>query len=407
MRVLLIAPGFPAEMPLFTRALASQGAEIIGLGDGGASGLPPEVREVLVDYWQVPGLWKENEDGAVREVQDRAQHVHIDRVECLWEPGVLLAARIREALDLPGMGYEQTLNFRDKEKMKGVLDEAGIRTPRHGSATTNQRAFELAEEIGYPLILKPIAGAGSMNTMQVENQTAFEFALRRLQSVPEISVEECVEGEEYTYDTICANGEVLFENVCWYRPKALVARSEEWISPQTIGVRDQDREPMKKGIEMGRAVLKALGFDTGFTHMEWFHSPSGEAVFCEIACRPPGARSVDVMVQATDTDLYTSWAEAVRHGKLSAPIERKFNSAVIFKRARGMGRIHRIDGVEELQKRFSSSVVSVDLLPVGSLRRNWKQTLLSDGWITLRNPDFNTTLEMADIVGREVHLFAD
>ena len=58
-----------------------------------------------------------------------ARHARIDQVECLWEPYMVLAARIREDLGLPGMTIEQTLPFRDKELMKQVIDAAGIRTP--------------------------------------------------------------------------------------------------------------------------------------------------------------------------------------------------------------------------------------------------------------------------------------
>ena len=38
---------------------------------------------------------------------------------------MILAARIREAFGLPGMTVEQTVPFRDKERMKQVLDAAG------------------------------------------------------------------------------------------------------------------------------------------------------------------------------------------------------------------------------------------------------------------------------------------
>ena len=47
-----------------------------------------------------------------------SRHASIDRVECLWEPYMLLAARIREAFGLPGLTVEQTVPFRDKETMK-------------------------------------------------------------------------------------------------------------------------------------------------------------------------------------------------------------------------------------------------------------------------------------------------
>ena len=42
-----------------------------------------------------------------------------------------------------------------------------------------------------------------------------------MRHVPEVSVEEFIDGEEFTFDTICAGGEILFENVMWYRPRPL------------------------------------------------------------------------------------------------------------------------------------------------------------------------------------------
>jgi hypothetical protein len=38
----------------------------------------------------------------LRALHGLAQHARIDQVECLWEPYMLLAARIRESFGLPG-----------------------------------------------------------------------------------------------------------------------------------------------------------------------------------------------------------------------------------------------------------------------------------------------------------------
>jgi hypothetical protein len=53
------------------------------------------------DYLQVPGLFQE--DDALRRIVAAARKLGVDRVECLWEPCIVLAARVREALGLPGM----------------------------------------------------------------------------------------------------------------------------------------------------------------------------------------------------------------------------------------------------------------------------------------------------------------
>ena len=157
---------------------------------------------------------------------------------------------------------------------------------------------------------------------------------------------------------------------------------------------------------MGRAVLEALGFRTGFSHMEWFLRPDGEAVFGEIGARPPGARSVDIMNYASDINVYTGWAEAVCHRRFSQTVERKYNAAVIFKRAQGEGRIRRIEGLEPLLRELGDAVVSVDLLPIGARRRNWRATLISDGYLIVRHPDLETAMAMADKVGTDLQIYA-
>jgi hypothetical protein len=405
MNVLFISPGFPIEMPLFVRGLASAGARVYGLGEQAEGTLPDGVRSALSGYLQVRSLW--DEDATLREVLRVASHGRPDRVECLWEPGVVLAARLREALGVPGMRVEQAIRFRDKEQMKAALDAAGIRTPRHARATTESACREAAERIGFPLIVKPIAGAGSADTHRVEGRADLERLLPRVRHVEQVSVEEFIDGEEYTFDTICAGGRILYHNVSWYRPRPLIGRSLEWVSPQTVALREPDREELAPGRAMGRAVIDALRFEEGFSHMEWFLTPRGEAVFGEIAARPPGALSVDVMNYSCDIDTYRGWAEAVISGRLGQPVERRYNAAVIFKRAQGSGRIREVRGLERLVSRFRPHVVDVDLLPVGAPRRDWKQTLLSDGHIIVRHPDLQATLEMADRVGTDVQLFAE
>jgi hypothetical protein len=153
-------------------------------------------------------------------------------------------------------------------------------------------------------------------------------------------------------------------------------------------------------------VIAALGFRDGFTHMEWFLTASGEAVFGEIGARPPGARSVDLMNYASDADLFVGWAEATTHGRVSQDLTRRWNVGIVFKRAQGRGRIREIRGLERLLAEIGEHVVAVDLLPVGTPRRDWRQTLVSDGFLIVRHPDLAATIEMADRIGTDVALFA-
>ncbi len=403
--VLFVSPGYPSEMPHFVAGLSAVGATIYGLGDQPRGLLPPGIRAALSDYLRVRSLWDERAvTEAVREwLGDRVP----DRVECLWEPGMILAARLREALGVPGLSVERTLPFRDKERMKLALDAAGLRTPRHAAARGDQEIRSAAERIGWPLIVKPIAGAGAADTYRVESASDLASAIAATSHVEQVSVEEFVDGEEYTFDTISVGGAPVFYNVAWYRPRPLVARTQEWISPQVVALRHPDRARLAGGVQMGHRVLSALGFESGFTHMEWYLKADGEVVFGEIGGRPPGAHQVDQMNYASDIDVFRGWAEAVCFGRFSETVERRYNVASVYKRASGQGVIQRVVGLDEFRRRWGEeAIVWENLLPVGSPRRNWRQTLVSDGFVMVRHPDLAITLEMADELGSTIRLFA-
>ena len=107
-----------------------------------------------------------------------------------------------------------------------------------------------------------------------------------------------------------------------------------------------------------------------------------------------------------DIDLFSGWAEAVCYGRFSQPIERRYNSAMVIKRAQGQGRITHVEGLERLMAAIGEHVVNVDLVGIGQPRRDWKQTVLSDGIVVVRHPDLATTYELADRIGTELHLYA-
>ena len=400
----MLSPGFPRELRYFTRGLVEVGADMIGLGDTPRSQLQEPAASAVSAYVQVRS-WLD-EDAILGQVAGLAQKVQIHRVECLWEPYMVLAARLREMLGLPGMTVQQTIPFRDKEVMKRVLDQAGIRTPHHYSATAASQVVEAAQTIGYPIIVKPIDGAGSASTYRVDSREDLDEILPRLRGVKEVSVEEFVEGDDMTYETICVDGQIQHYSIGTYIPRALVMRANEWVSPITLVYRDPDATALAAGKRMGEDVIKALGFGTGYTHMEWYRTKDGEAVFDEIGARPPGAYLVDLINYASDIDSYRGWAEAVVHGRFTQQVERRYNAAWIFKRARGQGVVQRYEGLEALLSEIGSQVVSIELTPIGSPRRDWRKTLVGDGLVIVRHPDLETTIDLAGKVASRFQVVA-
>lgn len=405
MDVLFLSPAYPPEMIQFTRGLAQVGARVWGVGDAPEEALPATVRASLAGYLRVPAIL--DEDDVTARVTAWLGSRRPDRIEGLWEVVTHLAARLREQLGVPGMSTDTVLGFRDKVVMKQRVAAAGIRIPKTRRARRVAEVLAFAKEIGFPLVVKPIAGAGSADTWRVDNAAELTTVLDRMRHVPEVSVEEFVSGQEYTFETLCVDGKPLFTSVSMYVPNTLVARQNEWISPIILAVRDPEADELRAGTKMGVEALRALGMGTGLTHMEWFLRPDGLAVFGEVACRPPGANMVDLMNYANDLDLYVEWARAVVHGRFDAAVTRPWNAAIVFKRAKGQGRIAKITGLDRFLGRHRSHVARVDLLPVGAPRRNWKQTFLSDGNLVVRHPDRQTCLELAMEAASTIALWAE
>ncbi len=401
MKVLFLSPNYPPEMQEFTRGLAEVGATVVGVGDSPAASLAPQVKEALSGYLQVSLTHGEAVLAAVR-----ASGVRFDRVECLWEPFVELAAWLREQLGIPGMRLETARAFRDKELMKQKVEAAGLRVPYHFRARSEAEVRAAVERVGYPAILKPIAGAGSADTFRVNDARELDAALARTRHVTEVSVEEFVDGEEFTFDTICIGGRPAYVNVAQYHPRPLIARSNEWISPIVVTLRDLHDPKLAGGIRLGLQVLDAMGMGDGFTHMEWYRKPNGEVVFGEIGGRSAGGHLVDQMNYTSDVDLFREWARAVCWHDFRGRTERRYNCAIIFKRALGEGRITRIAGLEGYKARFGRHIVDEQLLRPGTPRRNWLQTLVSDGFVVVRHPDLDATMQMARAATTDITLFA-
>jgi biotin carboxylase len=401
MRVVFLSPRYPTEMRHFTRGLAEVGATVLGVGDGTPD---PELRRYMADYLEVPSLFDEAD--VIRRVHAWVRGRTIDRVLANWEPLVLTAAKLNEMFNLPGMSVDTVRGFRDKQLMKERVEAAGLRVPRSSRVRSIDDVKRAIEVTGYPAIIKPISGAGSADTYRIEDEAELATILPHMRHVEEASCEEFITGDEYTYDTVCVNGKPVYESVTQYLPNALEMRSQEWVSPIMLSVRDLDQPHIQAGIELGRQVLTALGMGTGFTHMEWFKKPDGEVVFGEIACRSGGACVVDIMNYTGDIDLFREWARVVCWNSFEAPQERKYNVGITFKRAQGQGRITSIRGLTEYYQRYRPYVVEDTLLRPGAQRRDWKATLLSDGYIVVRHPEWEATRQMTIAAATGIHLYA-
>jgi carbamoylphosphate synthase large subunit len=406
MRVIFVEPSFPKNQRQFVRALAEVGAEVIGIGESPGDHLDEQLRSWMTHYHQVRSVVDVEEmTHAVRWLQDK---VWIDRMEAVIESHTLPVAQVRERCTIPGTSVRTTWLCRDKPSMKDALRAAGVPTAASTGADNADQVWAFAEAVGFPLILKPRAGAGALDTTRVDDagQLGSALAMFGSQGVSSIAVEEFVEGHEGFYDTMSVDGVPALDFVSHYYPNVLEAMRTRWISPQFISTNRVDSVGDYNELkEMGHRVNQALGIGTSPTHMEWFFGPKGLR-FSEIGCRPPGVGAWDLYSAGNDIDVYREWAHAIVHGHVAARPSRRFASGIIALRPDKDGHIAGYTGVDEIQGRYGEWVLDAHLPDPGTPTQGPEAGYMANAYVRMRHPDYDVLRQMLDDVGRTVHVHA-
>ena len=252
---------------------------MIGIGERPGDWLDDELRGWMHHYHQIGSV---TDAGALHDAVDWIQDkVWVDRLEATIEAHILPTAEVREACRIPGTSLRTAWLCRDKPSMKEALRAGGRPDRGLGRASTRRRGPRVRRAVGYPLIIKPRAGAGAAGTSRVDNDTELAAALAAFgaEGVGSVAIEEFVEGHEGFYDTLSINGGPAYDFVCHYYPNVLEAMRTRWISPQFVSTNRVDNAGDYGELkEMGRRVNEALGIGTSATHMEWFFGPQGPAV---------------------------------------------------------------------------------------------------------------------------------
>jgi formate-dependent phosphoribosylglycinamide formyltransferase (GAR transformylase) len=406
MNVVFVEPFFPSNQRHFARALAEVGATVIGVGESPAEALDEQLKGWLHDYAQVPSVT--DIEAMTRQVRWTQGRLWVDRIEATIEAHTLATAQVREACTIPGTSVRTAWLCRDKPSMKQVLREAGVPTAASAAVGSAAEALAFADQVGFPLVLKPRSGAGAADTMRAENAADLEHALGIFgaQGVTSIAVEEFVEGHEGFYDTITVNGQVVLDFASHYYPNVLEAMRTRWIPPQFISTNRIDTAPEYAELrEMGRRVNDALGIGTSATHMEWFFGPKG-LKFSEIGCRPPGVGAWDLYSAGNEVDVYREWAMAIVHGETSSALSRRYASGMVALRPDQDGRITGYTGAEEMNQQYGEWVIDVHLPSPGTATQPVEAGYMANAYVRMRHPDYDTLRGMLDGVGQTLHVYA-
>jgi biotin carboxylase len=313
----------------------------------------------------------------------RRRHGPIHRIVGILEPLMVPLAQAREAFNVPGTRPETADLFRDKSRMKAALRHAGLEVARSKLVGSSNDARAFAEEVGFPMVLKPPAGMGAKSTFRVSTLDALLRAVEGMHASVEnpVLAEEMLRGQELSFETLTVGGTPRAHSISQYAPSCLEVLENPWIQWVCFFPRDISGPEYDGARAMGFAAIAALGLDNGVTHMEWFRREDGRLAIGEIAQRPPGANITRMIGLAHDVDAYRAWARAVIDGEVDAPWTRKHAVGCAFLRGMGHGRVAGVSGVAQANEAVGRWVVESKLPSIGAPKSDSYE---GDGYVIAR-----------------------
>jgi phosphoribosylaminoimidazole carboxylase (NCAIR synthetase) len=386
--VAFVAPFFlPATLRFIAGAASLPGINLSLISQDAAENLPPTLHNALTAHWRVNDAL--DPDQLLKAVQALTQNLGApSRIVGPLEQLQVPLAQTRDALGIEGMDAASALNFRDKSRMKDVLNAADVPCARHLLAENAEQAVAFAQLAGFPLVAKPPSGAGGERTFRLNSQRDLDTMLQRYpaNAYNPTLLEEFVTGIEHSFDSVMVHDKPVWHSISRYMPSPLEVLENPWIQWCVFMPRDVSGEEFAPIREAGFQALRALGLKTGLSHMEWFQLKNNQIAISEVGARPPGAQITSLLSWAHDLDFYHAWSRLMIFDEFEPPPRRYAVGAAYF-RGQHMttpgNRIQAIHGLDEAQRRFGHLVVESRLPRAGQYTSDSYE---GDGYVIIRDP---------------------
>ncbi|MFJ3763010.1 ATP-grasp domain-containing protein [Streptomyces sp. NPDC090080] len=256
-------------------------------------------------------------EAALAAVKSFADRVPVGGVCTYMEHHVELMAQIAELLGLPGPSPAAMGACRDKAATRRLLAEHHVLSALSVQAGTEDEAVDGARAIGYPVVVKPRAMAGSAGVLRADTDAEVRAAFLHASqetvlgldayAVGGVLVEEYLDGEEISAETVVVGGDVQI---------VAVTRKRLGNEPrfQEIGHVVDAADPLLTDPAVTATVtgaVRALGIQRGVLHIELRLTAHGPAVI-EANGRPAGDLIPLLVLLATGVDLPAVVADLAR-----------------------------------------------------------------------------------------------
>lgn len=255
-------------------------------------GLPASSDDVLLLNVRHP-------QAAAQTVVAFARDHPIDAVIGVDDVTAVTAAAVAEAVGLPHNSLASVTTAGNKRQMRELLSGQGIPVPRHKVFPLDGDPMEIAKQVVYPCVVKPLILSASCGVIRANDEEEFSGAFRRIgalltnlglverdEQARWILVEDFVPGIEVALEGLLTQG-VLQPLAMFDKPDPLNGPFFEetiYITPSRLAF-----DLQQKVVACASRTAEALGLREGPVHGEFRVNEKGVWVI-ELAARAIGGR---------------------------------------------------------------------------------------------------------------------
>ncbi|HSM57432.1 MAG TPA: ATP-grasp domain-containing protein [Candidatus Sulfomarinibacteraceae bacterium] len=248
-------------------------------------------------------------DAAVRAIVQFTEERPVVAILSVDDSGAMLAARASQALSLPHNDPQAAEAARDKHRMRTLMAQRGVPVPGFQRFTTADDPQEVAQQVSYPCVVKPLRLSGSRGVIRADDEAQLIHAVQRLAKILQETeagdgpkpflVEDYLPGDEAALEGLLDDGDLhvlalfdkpdplegpFFEETIYVTPSRLPPRVQAEIAEHTAH------------------AARALGLQRGPVHAELRINERGPWLL-EIAGRSIGGLCSRVLRFGVDTSL--------------------------------------------------------------------------------------------------------
>ena len=239
-----------------------------------------------------------------------AERIVAGGVLTFWEDSVCVAARVAQALNLPGNPPHAVDSARSKVRTRELSVELGLPTPKARRVRSLDELFAAAGEVGFPAVVKPEFGASAMGCVRVDDLESLPGVYSLVRSVVDphtdgifragndLLLEQYLDGVEFDVDLVMHDGKCLFSSVSQNWPTAEPSFQETGLHCPP----DHDKRAVGRLVDLVVETAVAFGLTRGVLHVEGKCTSRGPRII-EVNARMGGGRIWEIVRSVWGVDL--------------------------------------------------------------------------------------------------------